>query len=268
MSRQSDPLEQPKRRRPARVAKEAAARGSLGANSNAEQEKAAAIRQLELFARDLKVAYVAEKRKSRELERSYREMVRRLMRAARMKDRETGAHILRLSAYSGALARHLGLPGEEVERIAEAAPLHDLGKIGVPDSVLQKPGPLSAQEWDMMKRHSAFGASLLKGSASPLLETARLIALTHHERWDGTGYPRGIRGEQIPLCGRIVMLADQYDALRSPRCYKPAFSHLEARDILLNGNDRTSPQHFDPLVLAAFGSLQREFEAIYERIRD
>lgn len=239
-----------------------------GVRRKTARERDAAIGQLEVFARDLTAAYVAEKRKSRELERAYHETARRLMRAVQMKDKETGAHIRRLSAYAESLSVRLGLSGDEVERIAAAAPLHDLGKIGVPDAVLQKPASLNVQEWDLMKRHCAFGASLLKGSASPLIETAKLIALTHHERWDGSGYPRGLTGNQIPMCGRIVMLVDQYDAIRSPRCYKPAFSHSHACDTILNGDERTLPVHFDPQLLSAFRDVHREFESIYARISD
>jgi len=146
--------------------------------------------------------------------------------------------------------------------------MHDIGKLGVPDAVLHKEGALDGREWEMMKRHCAFGASLLKGSASPLLETAREIALTHHERWDGTGYPQGLRGEEIPISGRIVMLVDQYDALRSQRCYKPPFDHETTRRILLEGDNRTRPEHFDPRLLDAFSALHRELKAIYGRISD
>jgi putative two-component system response regulator len=119
-----------------------------------------------------------------------------------------------------------------------------------------------------MKRHSGFGASLLQGSASPLLEIARQIALTHHERCDGTGYPQGLKGEEIPLCGRIVMLIDQYDALRSMRCYKPPFDHERTRRILLEGDGRTMPSHFDPTLLDAFCAVHKELEAVYAEISD
>ena len=146
--------------------------------------------------------------------------------------------------------------------------MHDIGKIGVPDAILRKPEPLDEAEWKIVKTHPAIGASLLQGSVSPLLEVARQIALTHHENWDGSGYPRGLQGEDIPLAGRIVMLVDQYDALRSPRPYKLAFSHAKSYDIILHGDGRTRPEHFDPRLLDAFHSMHHELETIYDRLSD
>lgn len=232
------------------------------------QELAVAYQQLQSFAKDLKVSFDTERRKSKELEQAYYDTLLRLTTASQYKDEETGAHVQRLSHYSKLLALHLGLGDEEAELFFSAAPMHDVGKIGVPDAVILKRGPLDQGEWQIMRRHPEMGCHLLSGSSSDLLDRARAIALTHHERWDGSGYPKGLKGADIPLVGRIVMLADQYDALRSRRSYKPPFTHDHTCDIILNGDGRTRPEHFDPQLLDAFRDLQREFAAIYARIAD
>lgn len=225
-------------------------------------------RQLVSYAQDLKKAFDLMKQRAEALAAAHYDTLVRLLRAARFKDEETGAHLLRLSAYSRVLATHLGLPREEVERITAAAPLHDVGKIGIPDAILAKRGPLDADEWKVMRTHPGLGGSLLKGADSPLLQTAYVIALHHHERWDGTGYPKGLAGEDISLAGRIVMLADQYDALRSERPYKPPFSHERTFDIITRGDGRTLPSHFDPDLLAAFVERHEELDALFEANRD
>jgi putative two-component system response regulator len=146
--------------------------------------------------------------------------------------------------------------------------MHDVGKIGIPDAILLKEGPLNEIEWEMMKRHPMIGARLLEGSKSPLLEMARQIALTHHERWDGSGYPAGLVGEDIPIAGRIVMLADHYDALRSDRPYKESMSHFQACDVFFSGDDRARPEHFDPKLLTAFRAVQDQFDGIFRVFGD
>ena len=236
-----------------------------------EREKESALRattgQLLSFAHDLNRAFRAEQEKSQELERAYHDTLQRLLRASHYKDQDTGAHNQRLARYARTLALFLGWTREEAEQLFAATPMHDIGKIGVPDAVLFKPGPLDEQEWKVLKRHTSFGASLLAGSTSPLLEMARKIALYHHERWDGTGYPHGLKGEEIPQSAHLVMLADQYDALRSDRPYKAGLNHERVRAILLEGDGRTLPQHFQPLLLEAFRELQGKFEEIFERFR-
>jgi putative two-component system response regulator len=199
---------------------------------------------------------------------AYTEMLERLLRASYYKDEETGAHLTRTCWYTYTVARWLAVPRTDAAVMAEAALLHDVGNIGIPNAVLHKRGPLTPAEWQLMQRHTHIGANLLEGSASPLVEMARHIALTHHERWDGSGYPQGLRGEEIPLAGRIVMLGDQYDALRSARPYKPALDHATTCTILLQGDGRTLPTHFEPRLLEAFRARHHELEAMYAWFSD
>lgn len=224
--------------------------------------------QIERYASDIRRAYRAIRSLAQDLEDAYYDTMVRLLRAARFKDEETGAHLTRITHYTRALAQHLGLPKEDVERFAVAAPLHDIGKVAIPDAILGKKGPLTPDEWVRMKTHAGVGGSLLKGSRSALIECAAEIALTHHERFDGTGYPRGLVGTATPLSGRIVMLVDQYDALRSARCYKPAFDHEKTYGIIVDGDGRTQPSHFDPTLLAAFRECHEQFATIFDAHAD
>lgn len=224
--------------------------------------------QLRIYAEQLQASVEREQQRTRDLEDAYLEMVKRLMNASTYKDRETGEHIQRLGHYSRVLALEVGLAESEANMLFTAAPMHDLGKIGVPDRVLYKEGPLDAEEWAVMNQHPAIGARLLEGSKSPLIEMARKIALGHHERWDGTGYPNGLRGEAIPMAARIVAIADCYDALRSRRPYKAAVSHEQTCAIILHGDGRTAPEHFDPIVLEGFVRVQRQMDEIWESIKD
>lgn len=200
-----------------------------------------------------------------DLKESYLETIFTMTRAAEHKDEDTGAHVKRISYYSRELARMLGLDEAFVDKIFFASPMHDIGKIGIHDHILLKPGKFTPEEWEIMKGHAAMGAKILGNSKSPYLMMGAEIALNHHERWDGGGYPNGKRGEAIPLSARIMNICDVYDALRSKRPYKPAFDHQKTMDIITHGDGRTQPEHFDPAILAAFKQNHQSFNDIFEK---
>jgi putative two-component system response regulator len=202
--------------------------------------------------------------RTKQLREGYIETVHRLTLASEYKDEETGAHVRRISYYTRELASLMRLDSEFCETIFYASPMHDIGKVAIPDSVLLKPSPLNDGEWKIMKTHPSIGAKILLGSDSPYLKMAVDIAGCHHERWDGKGYPGGLKGAETPLPARIMNIADQYDALRSKRPYKPAFEHEKAVSIITKGDGRTSPDNFDPEVLAAFAKSAYIFAEIFE----
>jgi putative two-component system response regulator len=194
---------------------------------------------------------------------SFRETIAALTRAASYRDEETGAHVVRISYYCQEMAITLGLDAEFRDGVFHASPMHDIGKIAIPDRILFKPGKFTPEEWEIMKSHSALGAAMLDAGNSPYLTMGREIALSHHERWDGSGYPQGLKGEAIPLSARLMCIADAYDALRSRRPYKQPFGHDQTVAIITKGDGRTHPGHFDAQVLDAFVRNASRFEEIF-----
>jgi putative two-component system response regulator len=211
------------------------------------------------------------------------EVIWRLAKASEFRDEDTGNHVMRVASYCRAIAEQMGCAQEFVERLFLTAPLHDIGKIAIPDAILLKPGKLTAEEWDVMRSHAETGAKILLddskarrifrqfehgdaplGGRDPLIEMAGNIARTHHEKWDGSGYPRGLRGEEIPLEARIVAVADVYDALTSARPYKQPFTAEKSASIILEG----SGKHFDPAVAAAFEACFDEIRSIQSELAD
>lgn len=203
-------------------------------------------------------------RRSNELLKSFEEGLYMLMRAAEYRDDETGEHVRRISYYTKVLADSIGMDSQFCETIFLASPMHDIGKIGIPDQILLKPGQFEPHEWKVMKQHTIIGAEILAGGSSPYMQMGQEIALSHHERWDGSGYPHKLSDKEIPLSARIMSVCDVYDALRSKRPYKPAFDHDKSIGIIRNGDERIKKSHFDPVVLEAFLSRSADFGEIYD----
>jgi len=212
---------------------------------------------------DLHQALQAMAEAQRSAHDAHLDTIQRLAVAAEYKDGNTAAHIQRMSHYCALIGRSLDLPPGEVEILRYASPMHDVGKIGIPDAILLKAGKLNPVEWAIMKRHTVIGACILHGSLSKLLQAGESIALSHHEKWDGTGYPYGLAGEEIPLYGRICAVADVFDALTTPRPYKEALSNERACEAMLKGRG----SHFDPQILDVFFENLEEARKIQDTCR-
>ena len=199
----------------------------------------------------------------RETELAFNYTIEALARACEAAEEDTGRHIVRVNRYAGALAANMGFNAAFITDMSTSAQMHDVGKIKIPTEILLKPGTLTPAEMQLMRQHPAYGLEIL--GDSPRLKVAREIAISHHENWDGTGYPKRLRGQRIPVSGRIVKVADVYDALRSKRSYKAPMTHQEALRVFREGDDRIEPaSHFDPAVLAAFFAIEHMFEMIYD----
>ncbi len=199
--------------------------------------------------------------RAEELRLTRLQIVQRLGMAAEYKDNETGLHVIRMSHFSRILALAAGLHPTQADELLHAAPMHDVGKIGIPDAILQKPGPLNAQEWDVMRRHPHIGAEIIGECEAGLLRMAHSVALSHHEKWDGSGYPNGLQGADIPLEGRIVAIADVFDALTSERPYKTAWTVEAALELIM----AQAGHHFDPELVQLFLASMPEILLVKDR---
>lgn len=202
--------------------------------------------------------------KSQELEATHLEILKRLGRAAEYRDNETGMHVIRLSYYVQLIAKKIGFTDNEAEQLMYASMMHDIGKIGIPDQVLLKPGKLTPEEFDVIKTHPQIGADIIGEHTSSLLQLSRQVALTHHEKWNGKGYPSALQGAAIPLAGRITAIADIFDALTSERPYKKAWSVDDALDLL----QKEAGEGLDPQLVPLFVALRPEVEEIMRTFRD
>ena len=196
-----------------------------------------------------------------ELDHTRLQVIHRLGRAAEYRDNETGMHVIRMSHYAYAIGLAAGMERDAAELMLNAAPMHDVGKIGVPDSILIKPARLTAEEWQIMRRHCDYGAAIIGDYPHPLFQASRTIALTHHEKWNGQGYPSGLAGEDIPLMGRVVAIADVFDALTTVRPYKQAWSVESALDWIREQRG----EHFDPTLVDVFFSVLPDILEFKER---
>jgi putative two-component system response regulator len=204
------------------------------------------------------------RRRTEQIRRREEEIALRLVSAAEYRDEESAGHIRRIGMYAEVLARALGWSVEDIGDIRVAAPMHDIGKIGVPDGILLKSGRLTPEEFEVVKLHAEIGARMLQGSDITLLHMAEKIARSHHERWDGAGYPQGLVGEEIPMPARTVAIADVFDSLTCARVYRPAYEEKQALEILHKGRSEI----FDPEVFDVFMDVLPAFRSIREQVKD
>ena len=224
-------------------------------------------KQMLKYAEDLNTTIRTLKSAHQELEQSYLDTIHRLVLASEYKDEDTGDHILRMSRYSALLAKEYGLPSMDVQQILYTSPMHDIGKIGIPDRIMLKPGRLEEKEFAIITTHTTLGAKILEGSRSDILQIAETIAVSHHEKWNGKGYPDGLSGKDIPVAGRVVGLADVFDALTSKRPYKDPYPIEVAVDIIKSERG----EHFDPDLVDVFllnidkmVAIREEVGSVYE----
>lgn len=220
----------------------------LASYASLEKERDLAYGQLYRTTADVRRLLAERDAALAGLSRAHHQTLLRLAMAAELKDGDTGKHVVRLGVLSCIVARAVGQDETFARRLGQAAPMHDIGKIGVPDAVLKKPGPLTSDEWVVMRRHPEIGASLLAHSGIPLFDLAAEVALAHHEKWDGTGYPQGLAAEAIPLSARVVALVDFFDALTMDRVYRPRMADGTAIALVCEQRGR----HFDPELVDAF----------------
>jgi putative two-component system response regulator len=199
-----------------------------------------------------------------DLLKSHIETIYRLTLAAEYKDKDTGHHIRRISQYAQVIGEALGLDTDFIRIMFHAAPMHDIGKVGIPEEILFKNGSLNQDGWNIMTEHTTIGAHILANSSSPFLKMAETIAMSHHENWDGSGYPQKLKGKDIPLAARIIKVADIYDALRSHRPYKEPFDHDKARQVIEQGDGRVLQKHLDPQVKDVFSNEHEKFREIFD----
>ncbi len=227
---------------------------------------AAGVKTSKIFEYEKKVRQTYGKLKAAyaEIKESYSEMIFRFALAAEYKDESTGTHLVRIADYCTEIGKGLKLPRRALETLRYASPMHDIGKLVIPDAILKKPAGLTPEEREVVKKHTTLGADIFKSSSSSILKAAGEISLTHHERYDGTGYPRGLRGDAIPLFGRITALADVFDALTTKRPYKDAYDFPHACRIIAH----EAGSHFDPRIVSVFLARKKRIREILKATQD